>query len=155
MFLPPPTKKFLAHVWLPLNKRVPFSPLDDEDKKTLERELFNHELIPQSPTRMSFLEKFAELQLKMLITNQENVQNHNYASEPTEWPFLARGIAYYVSKTSNVSRCRIIVQCYFTLLSSCPKFSSTHWSLTRFLLGVKYVIYWLEFFFFADGISIP
>ena len=98
---------------------MPFSSLDDEDKKTLERELFNHELIPQSPTRMSFLEKFAELQLKMLITNQENVQNHNYASEPTEWPFLARGIAYYVSKTSNVSRCLIIVQCYFTLFFSC------------------------------------
>ena len=82
--------------------------VDDEDKKTLEKELFNHELIPQRPTHMSFLEKFAELQLKMLITNQENVQNHNYASDPTEWPTLTRGIAYYVSKTSNVSILRIL-----------------------------------------------
>jgi len=77
---------------------------DDEDKKSLERELFNHELIPRRPTQLSFLDKFVELQVKMLLTNQENVQNHNYASGPTEWPTLARGIAYFVSKTSNVSR---------------------------------------------------
>ena len=50
------------------------------------------------------MEKFLELQIKMLITNQENVQNHNYASDPSEWPFLTRGIAYYISKKSNVSR---------------------------------------------------
>ena len=73
-----------------------------EDKKTLERELFAHELIPQEPTYLSFMEKFLELQIKMLLTNQENVQNHNYASDPTEWPFLTRGIAYYISKKSNV-----------------------------------------------------
>merc|ERR1712018_378483 len=34
-------------------------------------------------------------------TNQENVQNHNFASDPTEWPFLTRGIAYYIAKDSN------------------------------------------------------
>ena len=73
----------------------------DEDKKTLERELFGAELIPESPTDLSFIEKFLELQIKMLVTNQENVQNHNYASDPMEWPFLTRGIAYYISKTSN------------------------------------------------------
>ncbi len=132
-----------------------FSPLDDEDKKTLERELFNHELIPQSPTRMSFLEKFAELQLKMLITNQENVQNHNYASEPTEWPFLARGIAYYVSKTSNVSRCRIILQCYFTLLFSCPKFSSECNPLVidQISFGGEICYLLVRNLFISDGIS--
>jgi len=69
----------------------------------LERELFNHELIPRRPTQLSFWEKFAEVQVKMLLTNQENVQNHNYASGPMEWPMLTRGIAYFVSKTSNVS----------------------------------------------------
>lgn len=74
----------------------------DEDKKTIERELFGAELIPEEPTDLSFVEKFLELQVKMLITNQENVQNHNYASDPMEWPFLTRGIAYFISKTSNV-----------------------------------------------------
>jgi dolichyl-phosphate-mannose-protein mannosyltransferase len=69
----------------------------------LERELYSHELIPQKPTYLSFWEKFSELQLKMLLTNQENVQNHNYASDPLEWPLLTRGIAYYISKESNVS----------------------------------------------------
>ena len=32
---------------------------------------------------------------------QENVQNHNYASDPLEWPLLTRGIAYFISKESN------------------------------------------------------
>ena len=75
---------------------------EDNDKTSIEKELFSAELIPEAPTNLSFLEKFLELQIKMLITNQENVQNHNYASDPTEWPFMTRGIAYFISKTSNV-----------------------------------------------------
>ena len=75
---------------------------DDENKNSIERELFGAELIPEEPTDLSFMEKFLELQIKMLVTNQENVQNHNYASDPIEWPFLTRGIAYFISKTSNV-----------------------------------------------------
>ena len=58
-------------------------------------------MIPQKATYLSFWEKFLELQIKMLVTNQENVQNHNYASEPSEWPFLTRGIAYFIAKDSN------------------------------------------------------
>ena len=77
--------------------------LGDEDKKTLEKEIFGAEMIPEAPTYLTFWEKFLELQIKMLITNQENVQNHNYASDPSEWPFLTRGIAYFISKESNVS----------------------------------------------------
>ncbi len=68
---------------------------------------------------MSFLEKFAELQLKMLVTNQENVQNHNYASDPTEWPTLTRGIAYFVSKTSNV---RKLVVNYKLFIYKCEEY---------------------------------
>ena len=60
-------------------------------------------MIPEAPTYLTFWEKFVELQIKMLITNQENVQNHNYASDPSEWPFLTRGIAYFISRESNVS----------------------------------------------------
>merc|ERR1719481_830485 len=74
---------------------------DDKDKSTIEREMMGHELIPETPTKLSFWDKFFELQFKMLITNQENVQNHNFASDPTEWPFLTRGIAYYIAKDSN------------------------------------------------------
>ena len=77
---------------------------EDENNEKIEKELFGAELIPESPTNLSFMEKFLELQIKMLITNQENVQNHNYASDPSEWPFLTRGIAYYISKKSNVRR---------------------------------------------------
>ena len=74
---------------------------NDKDKATIEREMLTHELIPEEKTHLSFWSKFIELQVKMLITNQDNVQNHNFASDPTEWPFLTRGIAYYISKTSN------------------------------------------------------
>merc|ERR1711971_1302365 len=74
---------------------------NDKDKATIEKEMMTHELIPAEKTELSFWDKFTELQFKMLITNQENVQNHNFASDPTEWPFLTRGIAYYIAKDSN------------------------------------------------------
>lgn len=73
----------------------------NEDQKDRERELVNAEMIPLRPTSLSFWEKFLELQYKMLFANQENVQNHMYSSEPLEWPFMARGIAYWVSPHSN------------------------------------------------------
>nr|CAD7260474.1 unnamed protein product [Timema shepardi] len=72
-----------------------------EDQKDRERELVNAEMIPLRATSLSFWEKFIELQYKMLFANQENVQNHMYSSEPLEWPFMARGIAYWVSPNSN------------------------------------------------------
>lgn len=74
---------------------------NDKDKGTIEKEMMNHELIPSEETVLTFWDKFFELQFKMLITNQENVQNHNFASDPTEWPFLTRGIAYFIAKDSN------------------------------------------------------
>ena len=74
---------------------------NDKDKATIEKEMMTHELIPEAETQLTFWDKFTELQFKMLITNQENVQNHNFASDPTEWPFLTRGIAYYIAKDSN------------------------------------------------------
>lgn len=74
---------------------------NDKDKTAIENELGQHELIPESKTVLSFWEKFAELQFKMLLTSQENVKNHNFASDPLEWPFLTRGIAYFIAKDSN------------------------------------------------------
>lgn len=59
-------------------------------------------MIPTTPTRLTFMEKFLELQYKMLFTGQEYVQNHMFSSEPLEWPLLTRGIAYWVSADSNV-----------------------------------------------------
>merc|ERR1719173_268739 len=54
-----------------------------------------HKLIPEGQTQLTFW----ELQVKMLITNQENI--NNFASDSTEWPFMTRGIAYYIAKDSN------------------------------------------------------
>jgi len=74
---------------------------NDKDKTTIQSELQQHELIPEKKTALSFWAKFFEVQFKMLLTSQENVKNHNFASDPTEWPFLTRGIAYFISKDSN------------------------------------------------------
>lgn len=77
--------------------------LAGDDGKELERELVNAEMIPLQATRLSFWAKLSELTYKMLLTHQENVQNHMYSSEPLEWPLMTRGIAYWVSSEHNVS----------------------------------------------------
>ncbi|XP_034244054.1 protein O-mannosyltransferase 1 [Thrips palmi] len=72
-----------------------------EDQKERERELVNAEMIPMSATKLTFWDKFLELQYKMLFSNTESVQNHMYSSDPLEWPLLTRGVAYWVSRDSN------------------------------------------------------
>ncbi|XP_064458655.1 protein O-mannosyltransferase 1-like [Ornithodoros turicata] len=71
------------------------------DEKERERDMVSAEFVPLQPTHLSFFQKMWELQYKMLSVNQENVQDHVYSSEPAEWPLMARGIAYWVSTTSN------------------------------------------------------
>lgn len=61
------------------------------------------EMIPTSITHLSFWEKFYELNYKIMFAVVEGVQNHMYSSEPLEWPLMSRGIAYWVSNSSNVS----------------------------------------------------
>lgn len=60
------------------------------------------EMIPTSATKLTFWEKFFELQYKMIFAGTESVQNHMYSSEPLEWPLMSRGIAYWVATNSNV-----------------------------------------------------
>lgn len=73
----------------------------NEDQKQRERELINAEMIPLRATTLSFWEKFVELQIKMLFSGQESQSSHMYSSEPLEWPFMSRGIAYWISNDSN------------------------------------------------------
>lgn len=75
-----------------------------DDEKERERDMLNAEMIPLTPTKLSFWSKFLELQYKMLFVHKENVQNHMYSSEPLDWPLLTRGIAYWVSSEDNVSK---------------------------------------------------
>lgn len=72
-----------------------------EDQKQRERELMNAEMIPLKATTLTFWEKFVELQIKMLFDGHEAQSSHMYSSGPLEWPFLTRGIAYWVSTKSN------------------------------------------------------
>lgn len=72
-----------------------------EDQKQRERELISAEMIPLQATALSFWEKFAELQVKMLFSGQEGQNSHMYSSGPLEWPLMSRGIAYWVSNDSN------------------------------------------------------
>jgi len=60
------------------------------------------EFVPLKPTQLSFFVKMFELQYKMLVVNQENVQNHIYSCDsPLDWVTLTKGIAYWVSPDSN------------------------------------------------------
>lgn len=75
----------------------------DEEKTSRELELLNSDFVPLEPVKMTFLEKFFELQIRMIFVSNENVQNHIYTSSPWEWLTLTRGIAYWVDSKSNVT----------------------------------------------------
>ncbi|XP_049869520.1 protein O-mannosyltransferase 1 isoform X2 [Pectinophora gossypiella] len=72
-----------------------------EDRRERERELVSAEMIPTAATQLSFWEKFAELQYKMIAHAPDAPQGHMFASEPAEWPLLMRSIAYWLSPNSN------------------------------------------------------
>ncbi|KAJ8729281.1 hypothetical protein PYW08_000862 [Mythimna loreyi] len=72
-----------------------------EDRKERERELVTAEMIPTAVTQLTFWEKFAELQYKMIAHAPDAPHGHMFASEPTEWPLLVRSIAYWLSPNSN------------------------------------------------------
>lgn len=74
-----------------------------EDQKEREKELIEQEMIPTERKNLTFFDKLYELQYKMIFNNQENVAGHMYASEPFDWLTLKRGVAYWISPTSNVS----------------------------------------------------
>lgn len=60
------------------------------------------EMIPTKPTTLSFFEKFAELQYKMLWSQTlTDAPTHMYGSYPLDWPFMSKGIAYWVDAKSN------------------------------------------------------
>ncbi|XP_026726987.1 protein O-mannosyltransferase 1 [Trichoplusia ni] len=72
-----------------------------EDRKERERELVSAEMIPTAVTQLTFWEKFAELQYKMIAHAPDAPHGHMFASEPSEWPLLVRSIAYWLSPNSN------------------------------------------------------
>ncbi|XP_061393560.1 protein O-mannosyltransferase 1 [Musca vetustissima] len=72
----------------------------DSDRAERERKLMTAEMIPMEPTKLSFINKFLELQYKMLVHDTQ-VGNHMYSSDPLDWPLLSKGIAYWVSDKSN------------------------------------------------------
>lgn len=52
-------------------------------------------------TEMPFFDKFWEIQMRMLKANVEIIQDHAFASRPTDWPIMKRGVAYWMDATSN------------------------------------------------------
>ncbi|XP_055530807.1 protein O-mannosyltransferase 1 [Wyeomyia smithii] len=72
----------------------------DKDKKDVLEKLLKTEMIPIEPTKLSFWDKFSELQMKMLF-HAEKVEGHMYSSEPLDWPLMDKGIAYWVDSASN------------------------------------------------------
>ncbi|XP_049538959.1 protein O-mannosyltransferase 1 [Anopheles darlingi] len=70
------------------------------DKKEVLNKLLTTEMIPTERTRLSFWNKFYELQMKMLL-HADKVEGHMYSSEPHEWPLMDKGIAYWIDADSN------------------------------------------------------
>nr|XP_054770201.1 protein O-mannosyl-transferase 1-like [Lytechinus pictus] len=68
----------------------------EENKYSSDKEEFWDET-----KELSFFSKFWELQLKMLEANKKLSDDHNYKSDPMEWPFMERGIAYWMKATTN------------------------------------------------------
>lgn len=73
------------------------------DQRERERQMVHAEMIPIKPTSLTFAEKFAELQYKMLWSQQSTdvVQSHMYSSEPMDWPLMSKGVAYWIDSKSN------------------------------------------------------
>ena len=65
--------------------------------------MHDEDLLPLEPTHLSFWAKLWELQMKMLMSRQDTELEHKFSSSPTEWPFMVRNIAYWMSSSSNVS----------------------------------------------------
>ncbi|EEB13374.1 protein O-mannosyltransferase, putative [Pediculus humanus corporis] len=140
-----------------------------EDQKERERDLVNAEMIPTKATTLSFWEKMAELQFKMLFSYQEPLQSHMYSSEPIEWPLLKRTTAYWVSHNSNAQIhllgniliwysgvfgvfSYIILLTYYSLRRRrhCFDLPDNEWE--KFckmgnILGVAYFLHYLPYFF--------
>ncbi|KAF5383513.1 hypothetical protein D9615_003615 [Tricholomella constricta] len=60
------------------------------------------EQVPKKePKSMSFIKKFAELQLLMMQHNAGLTASHPYASSPINWPFLLSGISFWTESDSQ------------------------------------------------------
>ncbi|KAJ8920574.1 hypothetical protein NQ315_004713 [Exocentrus adspersus] len=140
-----------------------------DDQKERERDLVTAEMIPTTPTKLSFWEKFFELHYKMMFVSTDSVQNHMYSSEPLEWPLMSRGIAYWVSSSSNAQihllgnviiwySATVCLFCYCCLLvfyllrrrRLCYDLDETNWNQFQligevFLAG--YLFHYLPYFF--------
>lgn len=61
----------------------------------------DEDLLPLASTQLSFWSKLWELQWKMATSRQDTELEHKFSSTPTDWPFMARNIAYWMSPNSN------------------------------------------------------
>ncbi|KAH3800902.1 hypothetical protein DPMN_154545 [Dreissena polymorpha] len=73
----------------------------NEDKEGRLRDIQQAELIPMEPTYVSFWEKFWELQTKMLFGAPPADIEHKYRSNPLDWPFVSKNVAYWMHATTN------------------------------------------------------
>ncbi|XP_055383708.1 protein O-mannosyltransferase 1 [Condylostylus longicornis] len=71
-----------------------------QDQKERERQLLKAEMIPTKKVFMSFWKKFIELHNKMLWYTDQ-ISSHMYSSDVLDWPFLNKGIAYWIDRDSN------------------------------------------------------
>merc|ERR1711936_713202 len=125
---------------------------NDKDKGTIEKEMINHELIPVEETVLTFWDKFFELQFKMLITNQENVQNHNFARDSNNQVHLMGNIViWYTASTCLLIYCALLVFYLLRRRRLCFDIEEAEWE--KFcqageVLLVGFLLHYLPFFFY-------
>lgn len=81
-----------------------------EKDRDREKELLEAEMIPTKPTDLTFASKFWELQWKMLLSSgsASQTEGHAYASFPSEWFLLSRGIAYWIGSGGSNAQIHLL-----------------------------------------------
>lgn len=78
-------------------------------EKEREKELLEAEMIPTKPTVLTFFDKLWELQWKMLFSSSsQQSETHAYASFPSDWLFLSRGIAYWIAPPRSNAQIHLV-----------------------------------------------
>ncbi|XP_067643351.1 protein O-mannosyltransferase 1 isoform X2 [Eurosta solidaginis] len=116
--------------------------------KDRERELLNAQMIPTKVIKLTFIEKFFELQTKMLLYTKQ-MDDHMYSSTPLEWPLLDKADrTLFLHHYLPAYLFKILLLCYvfehidYLLRLYCyvSKKSQRIWVVRLYRLGV---LFWL------------
>ena len=71
-------------------------------------QLHDSTLIPLEATQLPFFTKFRELFFKCVTSRHDANMEHRFSSEPFEWPFMTKNIAYWLDGQSALAQIHFI-----------------------------------------------